>query len=133
MPRITPHSKKIEDSKDKDKVLDIVDTEVVEIIKAIREGKERYEKEKEEVKTKGQQIRLTGQPNMTDFNFHTMSSSTPIKNSNTVSHRTETAVHFDPNSRHLIYTVTNPIGLSDWYQPPANNSIIQGADPTPGG
>ena len=123
-----------------DKVLEAVDTEVVEMIRAVRESEENYEKEKEEAKNKEQQIRLTRQTNRSDFNFLTMSSSTPIRNNNTTPHTTtnqhqwsETAVHFDLNTVCHVYPTTNLTMNSDWYEPPANDSIIQGAGSAPGG
>ena len=45
----------------------------------------------------------------------------------------ETVVHFDPNTIHHFYPMTNTTNHSDQYEPPANDSIIQGADPTSGG
>ena len=80
VPRITPHSTKIENSRDSDKIIKAVDTEICEMLKAIKESEERHEKEREEEKTREQRVRLTGQPDRTDVNFY---SSTPIKNSNT--------------------------------------------------
>ena len=55
------------------------------MITAVRESKENYEKEKEEARNKEQQVRLARQTNRADFNFLTMNSSTPIRNTNTVS------------------------------------------------
>ena len=52
VPKITPQGTKIENTKDKDKVLEAVDKEVVEMIRAVRESEENYEKEKEEAKNK---------------------------------------------------------------------------------
>ena len=50
--KITPQGIKIENTKDTDKVLEAVDQEVCEILRAIRENEENYEKEKEEAKNK---------------------------------------------------------------------------------
>ena len=52
MPLITPQGVKIETLQDKDKVLDAVDTEIKEMIKAVRESKEDYEREQEEAKSR---------------------------------------------------------------------------------
>ena len=69
-----------------------------------------------------------------------MNSSTPIRNTNTAPQtRTnqhqhmETAVHFDPNTVCHFYPTTDLTSHSDWYKPPVNDSIIQGAGSAPGG
>ena len=78
-----------------------------------------------------QQLRLTRQTNRSDFNFLTMINSTLIRNGNT---RTDQpAIHFDTNTVHHVYPPTNPITNGDWYEPPINDSIIQGAGSAPGG
>ena len=140
VPKITPQGTKIENNNDLDKVLEAVDVEAMEMIKAVRESGEHNEREQEEARNKEQQMRLSRQPNRSDFNFLTMNSSTPIKNNNTTPHtrtnqpqQTETAVHFNLNTRCHFYPPTNPISHSDWYEPSANDSILQGADSTPGG
>ena len=74
---------KIEILQDKQKVLDAVDTEITEMSKAVRESEENYEREQEEARNRDQQLRLTRQTNRSDFNFLTMVSSTPTRNSNT--------------------------------------------------
>ena len=126
VPKITPQGTKIENNNDLDKVLEAVDVEATEMIKAVRESGEHYEREQEEARNKEQQMRLSRQPNRSDFNFLTMNSSTSIKNNNTAPHtrtnqlqQTETAVHFDLNTRHHFYPPTNPTNHSDWYEPPA--------------
>ena len=131
---ITPQGTKIENTKDIDKVLEEVDKEVVEMIAAVRESELNYEKEKAEAKNKEQQVRLARQTNRPDFNFLMVSSSTPIRNTNTAPQtrtnhhqQTETAVHFDPNPVHHLYPMTNPTSHNDQYEPLANDSIIQGA------
>ena len=128
---ITAQGMKIETLQDKKKVLDAVDTEIMEMIKAVRESKENYEREQEEAKNRDQQLRLTRQTNRSDFNCLTMINSTPIRNSNT---RTDQpAVHFNTNTIHHFYPPTNPTTNDDRYEPPANDSIIQGAGSAPGG
>ena len=108
------------------------------MIRAVRESEQNYEKEKEEARNKEQQVRLARQANRSDFNFLTMNSSTPIRNNNMISQtrtnqQTETAVHFDPNTVCHFYPMTNPTNCGNQYKPPANDSIIQGADSAPGG
>ena len=138
VPEITPQGKKIENTKDLDKILEAVHKEVCEMIAAVRESEMNYEKEKEEARNKEQQVRMARQTNRSDFNFLTMNSSTHIRNNNTVpqtrtNQQTETAVHFDPSTLHHFYPTTDLTSHSDRYKPPANDSIIQGADSTPGG
>ena len=118
VPKITPQGTKIENTKDLDKVLEVVDKEVFKMTKAVRESEENYEKKKEEARNKEQQMRLPRQANRSDFNFLTMSYSTAIRNNNTIHH---------------FYPMTNPTSHSDQYEPQANDSIIQGADSAPGG
>ena len=131
VPLITPQGIKIETLQDKKKVLDAVDTEVTEMIKAVRESEENYQREQEEAKSRDQQLRLTRQTNRSDFNFLTMINSMPIRNGNT---RTDQpAVYFDTNTVHHFYPSTNPTTSGDQYEPPVNDSIIQGAGSAPGG
>ena len=131
VPTITPQGTKIETTKDKIRVLEVVDTEVVEMIKAVRKSEENYEREQEEAKNRDQQLRLTRQTNRSDFNFLTMINSTPMRNSNT--RADQPAVHFDTNTLCHVYPPTNPITNGDQYEPPINDSIIQGAVSAPGG
>ena len=116
MPQITPQGIKIKTLQDKQKVLDAVDTEITEIIKAVRESEENYEREQDESKSKDQQLRLTRQTNRSDFNFLTMVNSTPIRNSNT--RADQPAVHFDTNTICYFYPLTNLTTNGDWYEPP---------------
>ena len=65
-----------------------------------------------------------------------MINSTPIRNSNTRTNqhqRTETTVHFDTNTVCHFYPMTDLTTNGDRYEPPANDSIIQGAGSAPGG
>ena len=136
VPQITPQGMKIETPQDKDKVLEAVDMEVMEMIKAVRESEENYEREQEEAKNRDQQLRLMRQTNRSDFNFLTMINSTPIRNNTTRTdqhQQTERAVHFNTNTVCYFYPPTDPTTNGDWYEPPANNSIIQGAGSAPGG
>ena len=130
VPLITPEGIKIETLQNKKKVLDAVETEITEMIQAVRESEENYEREQEEARNRDQQLRLTRQTNRSDFNFLTMVNIKSIRNSNT---RTDQpAVHFDTNTRCHVYPLTNPITNGDRYEPPVNDSIIQGAGSAPG-
>ena len=131
VPVITLQDIKIETLQDKKKDLDAVDTKIMEMIKAIRESKENYEREQEEAKSRDQQYRLTRQTNRSDFNFLTMINSTLIRNGNT--RADQPAVHFDTNTIRHFDPPTNPNTNGYRYEPPANDSIIQGAGSAPGG
>ena len=115
---------------DWDKALEEVDMEVTEMIKAVRRSEENYERGQEQAKNRDEQLRLTRQTSRQDFNSLMLINSTPIRNSNT---RTDQpAIHFDTNATHHIYpTITT--ANADRYEPPPNNSILQGAGSAPGG
>ena len=101
------------------------------MLKAVRESEEDYEREQEEAKNRDQQLRLTRETTRSDFNFLTMVNITPIRSSNT---RTDQpAIHFDTNTIRHVYPPTNPTNNGGRYEPPANNSILQGAGTAPGG
>ena len=138
IPKVTPQGTKIENTKDIDKILDEVDREVVEIVTAVRKSELNYKKEKAEARNREQQVRLARQTNRSDF--LALNSSTPIRNTNTApqmganqNQHTEIGVHFDPNPVHYLYPTTNPTSHNGRYEPPANDSIIQGAGLAPGG
>ena len=96
IPTITPQGTKIETTHDLDKALEAVDLEVTEMMKAVRQSEENYEKEQEQAKNRDEQLRLTRQTSRQDFNFLTLINGTPIRNSNT---RTDQPViHFDTNA-----------------------------------
>ena len=59
-----------------------------------------------------------------------MVNSTPIRNGNT--RADQPAIHFDTNTIHHVYPPTNPITNGYQYEPPINDSIIQGAVSAPG-
>ena len=71
VPQITPQGTKIEDTRDIDKVLEEVDREVFEMITAVRESEQIYEKEKVEARNKEQQGILASQTNRSEFTFPT--------------------------------------------------------------
>ena len=132
VPTFMPDGVKIKTTQDKDRVLTQVDREVEDMLKAIRKNEQKYEREQEEAKNRDQQLRLTRQrqTDRSDFNFfNVINSSTPIRNHNTRSD--QPAVHFDTNPVRHHYTPTNSTTNGDRYEPPANDSIIQGATPVP--
>ena len=130
IPTITPQGTKIKTTHDRDKALEAVDIEVTEMIKAVRQSEENYKREQEQAKNRDEQLRLTRQTSRQEFNSLMLINSTPIRNSNT---RTDQpAVHSDTNAMHHVYpTITTANG--DRYEPPANDSILQGAGSAPGG
>ena len=122
---------KIETLQDKQKVLDAVDTEITEMLKAVTESEENYEREQETARNRDQILRLTRQTSRLDFNFLTMVSSTPTRNSNT--RADQPAVHFDTNTIRHFYPPTKLTTNGDHYEPPTNDSILQGVGSAPGG
>ena len=99
--RITPQGIKIETTHDYDKALEAVDVQVTEMIKAVRQSEENYEREQEQAKNRDEQLRLTRQTSRQDFNLLMLINSTPIRNSNT---RTDQpAVHFNTNATCHVY------------------------------
>ena len=62
------------------KFLEAVDEEMVHILTTLRESERNYEKEKEEARIREQQARATRQAQRPEYNFLTLNSSTPIKN-----------------------------------------------------
>ena len=130
IPTITPHDTKIETMQDQDKALEEVDVEVTEMIKAVKQSEENYERGQEQAKNKDEQLRLTRQTSRQDFNSLTLINSTPIRNSNP--RADQPAIHFDTNAiRHIYPTITTT--NRDRYEPPTNDSILQGAGSAPGG
>ena len=132
VPKFTPDGIKIETTQDKDRVLTQVDREVEDMLKAIRRNEENYEEEQEEAKNRDQQLRLTRQrqTDRSDFNFFIIINSTLIRNSNP--RIDQPVVHFNTNPVRHHYTPTNPTTHGDCYEPPMNDSIIQGAASVPG-
>ena len=131
IPTIMPQSTKIETTHNLDKALEAVDEEVTEIIKAVRQSEENHEREQEQAKNRDEQLRLTRQTNRQDFNFLTLINSTPIRNNN--ARTDQPAVHFDTNTICHVYLPTNTTTNGDRYEPPANDSILNGAGSAPGG
>ena len=101
IPTITPQGTKIETTHDLDKALEAVDIEVTEMMKALRQSEENYEREQEQTKNRDEQLRLTRQTNRQDFNFLMLINSTPIRNGN--ARTDQPAVHFNTNAVRHIY------------------------------
>ena len=111
--------------------MEAVNIEVTEIIKAVRQSEENYERQQEQAKNRDEQLRLTRQTSRQDFNFLMLINGTLIRNSNT---RTDQpAIHFDTNATCHVYPPTIMTTNGDRYKPPTNDSILQGAGSAPGG
>ena len=127
VPQITPQDNKIETSWDKNKILEAVDEEVTAMLNAVKQSEENYMKEQEQVRVRDEQLRSARQTNRSDFNYLTLANSTPIRNDNTRSD--QLGVHFNTNPiRHVYSAMTDG---DDQYEPPVNDSIIQGAGSAP--
>ena len=117
VPQITPQDNKIETSRDKNKILEAVDEEAIAM----------KVKEQEQVRVRDEQLRSARQTNRSDFNYLTLANSTPIRNDNARSD--QLGVHFNTNPIRHIYSTT--ADRDDQYEPPVNDSIIQGAGSAP--
>ena len=82
VPLSTPQGNKIETSHDKDKVLEAVDKEITEMLNAVKQSEENYEREQEQDRIRDEQLRSARQTNRSDFNFATLDNSTSIRSNN---------------------------------------------------
>ena len=129
VPLITPHGNKVETTRDKEKVLEAVDDEVTEMLTALKQSEENYEREQEQARIRDEQLRLARQTNRSDFNLVTLANSTPIRNDNTRSD--QPGVHFNNKAIRHIYSANSMTSGDNQYEPPANDSILQGAVAAP--
>ena len=105
-----------------------IDEIAVEMLNAIKESEENYKREQEQARIRDEQLRSARQTSRSAINLYpTLANSTPIRNSNTRSD--QPGVHFNTNPVHHIYTTTSDRG--DQYEPPENDSILQGATSFP--
>ena len=111
--------------------MEAVNEEVTEMIKAIRQNEENYEREQEQARNRDKQLRLTRQTNRSGFNFLTLANSTQIRNDNT--RPDQPTAHFNANTVCHFYPTTSSTTSDDQYEPPTNDSIIQGAGSAPTG
>ena len=126
---ITPQGDKIETPQDKDKVLEAVDEEVLEMLKAVKQSEENYEREQAQARIRDEQLRSARQTNRSDFNFTTLANSTPIRNDNT--RPDPPGAHFNTNPVCHVYSAASTSSREDQYKPPVNDSILQGAGSAP--
>ena len=105
-----------------------IDEIAVEMLTAIKESEENYKKEQEQARIREEQLRSARQTSRPDTNLYPMlANSTPIRNTNTRSD--QPGVHFITNPVHHVYATTSDRG--EQYEPPENDSILQGATLSP--
>ena len=98
------------------------------MLNAIRESEENYRKEQEQARIREEQLRSARQTSRSDINLYpTLANSTPIRNTNTRSD--QPGVHFETNPVHHVYATTSDRGKQ--FEPPENDSILQGATSSP--
>ena len=98
------------------------------MLNAVKQSEENYEREQEQARIRDEQLRLARQTNRSDFNFATLANSTPIRSNNI---RTDPpGVHFNTNPVCHVYSTTSMTSRDNRYEPPVNDSILQGASST---
>ena len=128
VPQLAPEECKIETIQDKEVLMKEIDEIAVEMLNAIKESEENYKREQEQARIRDEQLRSTRQTSTSDINLYpTLANSTPIRNGNTRSD--QLGVHFNTNPVHHVYATTSDGG--DQYEPPENDSILQGATSSP--
>ena len=124
VPQLTPRECKIETIQDKEILMKEIDEIAVEMLNAIKESAENSKREWEQARIREEQLRSTRQTSRSDINLYpTLANSTPIRNTNTRSD--QPGVHFSTNPVHHVYATTSDRG--EQYEPPENDSILQGA------
>ena len=128
VPQLAPRECKIETIQDKEILMKEIDEVAVEMLNAIKESEENYRKEQEQARIREEQLRSTRQTSRSDINLYpTLANSTPIRNTNT--RADQPGVHFNTNPVHHVYATTSDRG--EQYEPPENDSILQGATSSP--
>ena len=97
------------------------------MLNAVKQSEENYAREQEQVRARDRQLRSVRQTDRSDFNYLTLANSTPIRNDNARSD--QLVVHFNTNPVHHVYPTTSD--SDNQYEPPVNDSIIQGATSAP--
>ena len=120
---LSPRECKIETIQDKEALIKEIDEVAVEMLTAIRESEENYKKEQEQARIREEQLRSARQTSRSNINLLMLTNSTPIRNTNTRSD--QPGVHFNTNPVHYVYATTSDRG--EQYEPPENDSILQGA------
>ena len=128
VPQLTPKECKIETIQDKEALIKEINEVVVEMLNGIRESEENYRKEQEQARMREEQLRSARQTSRSDINLYPLlANSTPIRNTNTRSD--QPGVHFNTNLVHHVYATTSDRG--EKFEPPENDSILQGATSSP--
>ena len=128
VPQLAPRECKIETIQNKEILIKEIVEIAVEMVNAIRESEENYKKEQEQARIREEQLRSARQTSRSDINLYpTLTNSTPIRNTNTRSD--QPGVHFNTNPVHHVYATTSDRG--EQYEPPENDSILQGATLSP--
>ena len=125
---MAPRECNIETIQDKEILIKEIDEIAVEMLTTIRESEENYKKEQEQARIREEKLRSARQTSRSDINLYpTLANSTPIRNTNTRSD--QPGVHFNTNPVHHVYATTSDRG--EQYEPPENDSILQGATLSP--
>ena len=128
VPQLAPRECKIETIQDKEILIKEIDEVAVEMLNAIKESEENYRKEQEQARIREEQLRSARQTSRSDINLYpTLANSTPIRNTNT--RADQPGVHFNTNPVHHVYATTSDRGKQ--FEPPENDSILQGATSSP--
>ena len=124
---LAPRECRIETIQDKETLIKEIDEVAVEMLTAIKESEENYKKDQEQARIREEQLRSARQTSRSDINLLTLANSTPIRNTNTRSD--QPGVHFNTNPVHHVYATTPD--RDEQYEPPENDSILQGATSSP--
>ena len=128
VPQLSPRECKIETIQDKEILTKEIAEVAAEMFNAIKESDKNYKREQEQARIRNEQLRSARQTNRSDNNLYpTLANSTPIRNTNT--RAAQPGVHFNTNPVHHVYTTTSDGGQQ--YEPPENDSILQGATSSP--
>ena len=110
MPTITLRDTKIDNSQQSRKILEAVDKELIRILTIVKESELAYQKGQEAAGQQAMAARPTHRP---EYNFPSLNSSTPIKNTGTMENKQpERTTHFNPNPTHHFYPSTKPTGCA---------------------
>ena len=95
------------------------------MLNTVKQSQDNYENEQKQARIRDEKLRVARQTNRSDFNYATLANSTPIRGNNV---RTDLpGVHFNNNPMRHVYSTTSTTNEDNQYEPPANNSILQGA------
>ena len=128
VPQLAPEERKVETIQDKEALMKEINEIALEMLNAIKESEENYKREREQARIRDEQLRTARQTSRSDINLYpTLANSTPIRNSNIRSD--QPGVHFNTNPIQHVYATTSDGDVQ--YEPPENDSILQGATSSP--